>query len=254
MTTAIVIEDEKPACQYLLNRLKVIAPDIEVKATLSDIQQSIDYLSKNADSVDIVFSDVQLPDGLSFTIFNQLHTDLPVIFITGYDRFMMNAFDCNGIDYLLKPVNDEDLLRSIEKYRKLEKHFTSGKQQIKSLLQYINAKKKTRLIVKRGHEHIFLLMDDVVLFYTENKVVFVIDKNGKKYLTDKNLCDLEHELDTETFFRANRQYIINVNYIRSFKTYERVKLQLDLNVSNLNHCVIISQETAPLFKKWIYQA
>src|SRR5688500_5786607 len=105
MTTAIVIEDEKPACQYLVNRLKEIAPEIEVKATLSDIHQSIDYLSKNADSIDIIFSDVQLPDGLSFTIFNQLHIDLPVIFITGYDRFMMNAFDCNGIDYLLKPVN-----------------------------------------------------------------------------------------------------------------------------------------------------
>src|SRR4051794_33719269 len=131
MTTAIVIEDEKPASQYLIDKLKEIAPDIEVKATLSNVKQSIDYLSKHAATTDIVFSDVQLEDGLSFSIFNQLHVDIPVIFITGYDKFMLNAFESNGIDYLLKPVNDEDLLKAIEKYKKLEKHFTAGQQQIK---------------------------------------------------------------------------------------------------------------------------
>jgi DNA-binding LytR/AlgR family response regulator len=96
-------------------------------------------------------------------------------------------------------------------------------------------------------------MEDIVLFYTENKIVYTVDQGGKKYLVDKNLSDLEATLDTSVFFRANRQYIVNINYVRGYKTYERVKLQLDLLVS-LNHCIVISQETAPLFKKWIYSA
>lgn len=254
MTRAIVIEDEKLASNYLVNRLHQLAPDVKVMATLTNVAQSVEYLSTNATTTDIVFSDVQLPDGLSFSIFNKLHVDLPVIFITGYDSFMMNAFHCNGIDYLLKPVNDEDLVKAIEKYKKLEKHFLSTGHQMDNLLQFLKQKKKTRLVARRGAEHVFLLLDDVVLFYTENKIVFVLDKEGRKYMLDKNLSDLEEELDRETFFRANRQYILNINYVRSYKTYERVKLQVDLNIPIQNHSIIISQETAPLFKKWVYEA
>jgi len=254
MTNAIVIEDERLASHYLISRLKELAPDIHVAATLTNVAQSIDYLTHNADQTDLIFSDVQLADGLSFSIFNNVHVDLPVIFITGYDTFMMNAFHCNGIDYLLKPVSDEDLVQAIDKYKKLEKHFHSSHHQMESLLQLFKQKKKSRLVVKRGAEHVFLLLDDVVLFYTENKIVFVLDKEGKKYLVDKNLSDLEEELDKDLFFRANRQYIVNINYVRSYKTYERVKLQLDLNITLPNHSIIISQETAPLFKKWIFEA
>lgn len=254
MTNAIVIEDEKLASSYLINRLTELAPEIQVVATLTNVADSLDYLSKKADQTDLVFSDVQLADGLSFSIFNKLHVDLPVVFITGYDTFMMNAFHCNGIDYLLKPVSDEDLLQAVEKYRKLEKHFHSSTHQMDNLLQLFKQKKKTRLVAKKGAEHVFLLLEDVVLFYTEHKVVFVIDRQGRKYLLDKNLSDLEEELDKDLFFRANRQYIININYVRSYKTYDRVKLQLDLNIPIPNHSIIISQETAPLFKKWIFEA
>ena len=253
MTKAIVIEDEKLASQYLISKLKELAPDIEVETTLTNIASSIDYLSKGTDA-GVIFSDVQLADGLSFSIFKKVSINMPVIFITAYDKFMVNAFDNNGIDYLLKPVCDEDLLKAINKYRKFEAHFSTGNHQLlDAVLQQVHAKKQTRIIVKRGQEHLFLLMEDVVLFYTENKIVYIIDKNGKKFLVDKNLSDLEEELDPSTFFRANRQYIVNINFVKGYKTYERVKLQLELHV-NLNHCIVISQETAPLFKKWIYNA
>jgi DNA-binding LytR/AlgR family response regulator len=111
-----------------------------------------------------------------------------------------------------------------------------------------------RLLVKKGLENISLLLEDVVLFFTENKIVYVIDKTGRKYLIDKNLSDLEVELDNKTFFRVNRQYIININYIRSFKAYERVKLQIELTVTDLNYFIVVSQETAPLFRKWISES
>jgi len=119
---------------------------------------------------------------------------------------------------------------------------------------YSIKKRKTRLLVQKGLENILLKLEDIVLFYTENKVVYVIDRFEKKYLTDSNLLELEEELDSLIFFRANRQYIININFIRSFRAYEKVKIKVDLSLSELNHCIIVSQETAPHFRKWIYEA
>jgi len=253
MKTAIVIEDEKAVAQNLIATLKEVAPDTQIKATLSSVRESIDYLSQPNNKADIIFCDVQLTDGLSFSIFNEVHIDAPIIFITGYDKFMLNAFEYNSIDYLLKPVCREDLQKALEKYKRLEQHFTNTSL-LNNFLQHFDHQKKMRLLVKKGLENISLLLEDVVLFFTENKIVYVIDKTGRKYLIDKNLSDLEMELDNKTFFRVNRQYIININFIRSFKAYERVKLQIELTLTDLNYFIVVSQETAPLFRKWISES
>lgn len=115
-------------------------------------------------------------------------------------------------------------------------------------------KKKTRILVQKGLENIVLKLDDIVLFYTENKIVYVVDRFEKKYLTDSHLLELEESLDSAIFFRANRQYIININFIKSFRAYEKVKIKIDLHLCELSHCVIVSQETAPRFRKWIHEA
>jgi len=117
-------------------------------------------------------------------------------------------------------------------------------------------KKRTRLIVKKGIENIFMLLDNIVLFYTENKIVYVIDQSGKKYIVEGTLSSLEDELDNNIFFRANRQYIVNISYVKSFRTYERVKLRVEMHPFGPDdqHFIIISQETAPAFRKWIYAA
>ncbi len=252
MLNAIIIEDERPALDNLLGMLSTIADDIQVTATLSSVRESIEYLSQQP-AADIIFSDVQLGDGLSFEIFNQSNIRVPVIFITGYDEFMLNAFEYNGIDYLLKPIDKESLRKALVKYRMLEKHF-SDHHSLNGLLQYLGNHKKKRLIVKKGLENISLRLDDVVLFYTENKIVYVIDRWGKKYLAENNLSELEVDLDDNTFFRANRQYIININFVRGFKAYEKVKLQVDLTLPELNHCIIVSQEMAPQFREWMHNA
>lgn len=252
MLNAIIIEDERPALENLVQMIHTIADDVQVIATLHTVKESIEYLSANPPA-DLIFSDVQLGDGLSFEIFNQSGNRIPVIFITGYDEFMLNAFEYNGIDYLLKPVDMEGLRKALAKYRMLEKHFASH-HSLNNLLQYIGNHKKKRLVVKKGMENISLRLEDVVLFYTENKVVYVIDRSGKKYLADKNLAELEVSLDENIFFRANRQYIININFIKGFKSYEKVKLQVDLTLPELNHCIIVSQETAPQFREWMYNA
>ena len=113
---------------------------------------------------------------------------------------------------------------------------------------------RNRVIVRKGNEHLSLLLNDVALFYSENKIAFLIDKDGREYMTDRNLTDLENKLDPSIFFRASRQHIVNINFIKSFKTYERSKIWVNLTIANEEHKIIISQETAPYFRRWIYEA
>ena len=252
MLNTVIIEDEKTARQSLINSLLSIDANINVIAQLSSVKESIDFFSTGSQA-DLIFCDVQLEDGLSFEIFSKIEIRTPVIFITGYDQFVMNAFEYNGIDYLLKPVSEHELQKAIIKYRKLEKHF-SNHASLNNLVQYVASRKKTRLIVKKGMENISLRLEDIVLFFTENKIVYVVDQWAKKYLVDRNLGELEEDLDAAIFFRANRQYIVNINYIKGFKPYEKVKLQVDLTIPDLNYSIIISQETAPAFRKWMQEA
>ena len=114
--------------------------------------------------------------------------------------------------------------------------------------------KRARLIVKKGIENISLPLEEIVLIYTQDKIVYVIYRSSKKYISDKTLSELEEELDNRIFFRANRQYIVSINYIRSFKSFEKVKLLLGLVIPEINHSIIISQETAPVFKQWMRDA
>lgn len=255
MLNAIIIEDEKPALANLVQVLKEIAPQICIQSTISSVKEGLEYLSIPR-KADIIFSDVQLSDGLSFDIFNETGADIPVIFITGYDAFMMNAFEYNGIDYLLKPVDKEELRKAIRKYQKLEQHFAGHSPAVMSKMtkEFDNSRRRSRIIVRRGTDNISLKLEDVVLFYSENKVVYIYDKAGKKYMGDKTLTELENELLPEQFFRANRQYIVNIDYISGFRAYERVRLQVNIDLPQTNHTVIVSQETAPSFRKWMNDA
>jgi DNA-binding LytR/AlgR family response regulator len=255
MLNAIIIEDERLAMEALVNTLSKVSMKVNVKARLTSVKQSIEYLAGNPEA-DIIFSDVQLPDGLSFDIFSRSLVQIPVIFITGYDDYMMMAFDNNGIDYLLKPVATPELEKALLKYHKLREHFLHKNPQlpVEKLMTFINQRKKSRLLVKKGLENIALKFEDIVLIYTQDKLVYVIDNFSKKYFCDKTLGELETELDSSIFFRVNRQYIVNINYVKSFKSFEKVKLLIDLSIPEINHSIVISQETAPAFRKWMHDA
>ena len=247
MIKTVIIEDEKKIAEEFKTLLLRASTETEVLASFSTVRESVEYLSANQPP-DLIFSDVQLSDGLSFDIFNQVDIKSPVVFVTGYDKFMLNAFEHNGIDYLLKPVDERDLGKTLAKYKTLENHFTQHSF-IRSFLQ----KPKTRLLVRKGIESIPLALQDVVIIYTENKLVYVVDKDGKKYIADKHLGELELELDNSVFFRVNRQYIINIGFVKSFRTFEKVKLQVDLTMPDLHHHIVVSQEMAPCFRRWISQ-
>jgi len=245
----IIIEDEKPAAEKLQKAIRQASGNIVIQALLPTVQAATSWLQQYPHP-DLIFMDIELSDGLSFSILEKTSVSCPVIFITAFDEYWQEAFEHNGIDYLLKPVDEKDLKKALTRYKTLEKHFLKHHSFIKAFTR----KTKTRLIVKKGMENISLRLDDVVLFYTENKIVYVLDRWGKKYLADKNLAELEDELDEATFFRANRQYIVNINFIRGFKSYEKVKLILDLTLPDINHCIIISQEMAPQFREWMHNA
>jgi len=246
MIKTLIIEVEKLIAEEFKRMLLKTSADTEVLGSFSTVKESVEYLSLN-DAPDLIFSDVQLPDGLSFDIFNQVSVNSPVVFVTAYDHFMLNAFEHYGIDYLLKPVDERDIEKTLSKYKTLKNHFASQHSFVQSFLK----KYKTRMLVRKGIENIALRTNDIVILYTENKLVYVIDREGKKYIADKHLGELDQELDHSIFFRVNRQYIINIGFVKSYKAYEKVKLLVDLTMPDLHHQIIVSQEMAPCFRKWI---
>ncbi len=250
MINVVIIEDEIPSLNRLLRLLNEVSDDIKTVATLSSVEEGIIFFRENVSS-DLILSDIQLCDGLSFEIFSSCTIHTPVVFFTGFDRYMHDAFTHNGIDYLLKPIEKDSLKRTIKKYINFQAHFTADKTTYQNLSQIACSHLRTRLQVKKGIDHISLKLDDVVLLYTSNRIVYVIDKDHKKYVCDKILSDLEHELPKQQFFRANRQYIVNVDFIKGYKPYEKVKLLIDVNINLSDHLIIVSQENASTFKTWI---
>jgi DNA-binding LytR/AlgR family response regulator len=186
MLNVVIIEDEQPAINKLKDIFLELVPDINFAGVITSVEEGIAYFSQSPKQ-DLIFCDIQLTDGLSFEIFNSCQVDAPLIFTTAYDEFIMKAFEYNSIDYLLKPVNVHDVSKAIQKYRLLQQHFNQTSAKLTSLLEYLGVPRKSRIIVKKGLENIALRLEEIVLFYTENKVVYLVDKHRCKYIYDRNL-------------------------------------------------------------------
>ena len=244
----IIIEDELLAQSKLELMLRSIDPTLEIVAKLGSVQESKEYLSKNIPP-DIAFVDIQLSDDHSFEIFRKYPAEFPVIFTTAYDKYLLESFEHNAIDYLLKPITEDKLRRSIAKVKKLESHFIQGN--LKRLME-TSPKVKERIVARKGTEFVAITWNEIAYFFTEHKFVFVRDFTGRQYILDKTLSGLEEELDPRTFFRLNRKYLTNVSAIEKFKS-ENGKIRVHLKPA-VNEDVFISKETAPLFRNWIGSA
>ncbi|HKP31602.1 MAG TPA: LytTR family DNA-binding domain-containing protein [Chitinophagaceae bacterium] len=245
----LIIEDEKPAYESLLTELKTIEENIKVVAAFGCVKDTVQWLNENP-SPDLIFMDVQLSDGPSFNIFKSTSVTCPVIFTTAYDKYLTQAFEHNSIDYILKPIDHEKLKGAMKKYKGLQQHFIGN---YSTLFNQINSqdKKKTRIIVKRGVEFQAIRTEDIVYFFTEHKLVFLVDKDNRKYMAEaNNLAELEVELDNNQFYRANRKFIVNANFIKRFKPLERSKISVEM-ILPLDEEIIVSQENSGAFKKWI---
>jgi DNA-binding LytR/AlgR family response regulator len=244
-----IIEDETPALENLKMCIADIGNNVEIVGTAGSVAQSLNWLRNNP-MPDLILMDIQLSDGLSFHILKEDNVKCPVIFITAYDKYMLDAFEYNSIDYLLKPVEPNKLINALHKYQNLQQHFINNYSSIVEYLQSTK-KSKSRIIVKKGTEFLSLKLDDVVYFFTEHKLVFAVDKDNRKFLCETNsLADVEETLDERAFFRANRKYIVNANYITKFKSIDKSKISVELQLL-LNEEIIVSQENAAAFKKWM---
>jgi len=256
----LIVEDEQPAFGNLAEELHVIDEKIDVVAGCGSVEETIRWLNDNPQP-DLILMDVQLSDGLSFSIFKTCKITCPVIFTTAYNKYLTEAFQFSSIDYLLKPISQDRLSNAIQKYKTLRNHFVGSYDPSDSsspyphnpLPEFIGRhdRKRSRILVRKGAEFQTVRIEDAGYFFTEHKLIFLVDKENRKYMAEKsNLSELEEELDKNLFYRANRKYIINANYIKRFKPLEKSKISVELTLP-VNEEIIISQENSASFKKWI---
>jgi DNA-binding LytR/AlgR family response regulator len=252
MLSVVMVEDEQPAIENMLYELNSTGIRYKVSGILKSVKESVSWFNQNDSEIDLIFMDIQLADGISFNIFKEVNINIPVIFTTGYDEYLQTSLEYNGIDYLLKPISQEKLKRSLNKFNNLRNHFTLNYGQLlNSSPDGQDPAIKERIIVKKGIEFQSIRAEDVAYFYTEYKLVFLVDREGKKYMAHaSNLADLMAQLNKRMFYRANRKYIININFMRKYRPFDKVKVEVELSVP-CNESIIISQENASGFKNWI---
>jgi DNA-binding LytR/AlgR family response regulator len=242
---AIIIEDELLAQAKLETMLRMIDPSIQIEAKLGSVKASVEWLAKNT-SPDVAFVDIQLSDDHSFEIFRSVNVQFPVIFTTAFDKYLLESFEFNSIDYLLKPITEEKLRRSLQKMKNFEHHFQSN---LLHLIQDSKQNSQTRIVVKKGTEFIAINIEDIAYFFTDHRIVFLRDFHGKQFIADKNLTEIEMLVKGHKFFRINRKYIANIKAIEKFKP-DNGKIKVSLT-PEMKEEIFVSKETAPDFRKWI---
>ncbi|SHI63234.1 LytR/AlgR family response regulator transcription factor [Aquimarina spongiae] len=247
----IIIEDEKPAARRLNRMLSDL--DIEVHTMLHSVNESIEWFSNN-EHPDLIFLDIQLSDGLSFEIFDTVTIKSAIIFTTAYDEYALKAFKLNSIDYLLKPIDDDELEAAVTKY----KEQIPAKQQIqvdfddikKLLINPIDRQYKKRFTAKVGQHLKIFSVQDIECFYSENKGTYLHTTDNRNYLIDTTLESLEEELNPQQFFRVSRKFYVNINAIKDIISYTNSRLQVKLNHFNEQE-IIVSRERVKDFKLWL---
>jgi two-component system, LytTR family, response regulator LytT len=247
----IIIEDEKPSARRLQRMLEKL--EIQSKTMLHSVEESLEWFQNNQHP-DLIFLDIQLSDGLSFEIFETIDIKSAVIFTTAYDEYALQAFKLNSIDYLLKPIDEDDLAKAVKKYQERipqKQTVNIDFNDIKKLLvNPIDREYKKRFSVKVG-QHIKLInIDDIECFYSENKGTYLHTNDGRDYLLDITLELLENELEPRTFFRINRKFFVNIHAIKDMVSYTNSRLQIKLKTYNAEE-VIVARERVKDFKDWL---
>ncbi|MBC9798172.1 LytR/AlgR family response regulator transcription factor [Sinomicrobium weinanense] len=246
----IIIEDEKPAARRLQRMIEKLG--VSVSFMLHSVEEAVEWFRSN-EHPDLIFLDIQLSDGLSFEIFDAVEVKSAVIFTTAYDEYALRAFKLNSIDYLLKPIDDEELQEALEKYRNriparsIQLDFEEVK---KMLVNPLDRQYKKRFTVKIGQHLKMITTEDIECFYSENKGTYIHTSNGRNYLLDTTLDALEDELSPDTFYRVSRKFFVNVKAIRDIIAYTNARLKLRLHKYSEQE-IIVSRERVKGFKDWL---
>lgn len=252
---AVIIEDEDIIAELLESKIKKLAPDVEVIQRLGSLKTARRWLGENAEP-DLLFMDIQLSDGVSFDIFQHFELKCPVIFTTAYDEYAIRAFKVNGVDYLLKPVKDAELVTAIDKCRKLIGSADKPPADIAELIRSFaqpgaKTRYKEKFIVNIRNQWMPVNTSDIACFSKE-VLNYIYLFNGEKYMVDYvTLEEVEELLDPRQFYRANRQFIINIDAIQTVKPLEHSKLIIKLKEPNHKMEIDMSRLKSPEFKKWM---
>lgn len=247
----LIIEDEKPSARYLQRMLE--KQNLLVAQVLHSVQDSILWFQNNPHP-DLIFLDIQLGDGLSFEIFESVEVKSSIIFTTAFDEYALQAFKLNSIDYLLKPIDKNELEIAVNKYRSFKlppKNINFDFEDIKRLLgNPVGREYKKRFTTKIGQHIKMISIDDIECFYSENKGTYAHTTDGRDYLLETTLEQLENELSPESFFRINRKFYINIEAIKDIISYTNSRLQLKLS-SYKEEEIIVAREKVRDFKTWL---
>jgi DNA-binding LytR/AlgR family response regulator len=248
----LIIEDEPLAAERLASLVVTLQSGIEISTTLDSVKRSVEWLSKNTD-VDLIFMDIQLADGLSFEIFEKVEVKAPVIFTTAYNEYALKAFKVNSIDYILKPVDKDELAAAFKKYQNLTGQNTEPAKMMASIdfaMQMLTKKYKERFVIKVGEHLKSVEVKEILFFFSLEKTTFAQTKDGRKHILDFTLDQLEGLLNPEEFFKINRKYIVSVASIQDMISHTNSRLKLLLKTSD-DTDVIVARERVQEFKDWL---
>lgn len=254
MINVLIIEDEEPAAKRLGKMLQQADSAINLQTVLTSVNEAVEWF-KNNNEPDLLVTDINLADGLCFEIFKQVKVSCPVIFTTAFDQYAIDAFKLNSIDYLLKPVKQDELDKAITKFKTFfNKQDTHAAQpDISKLLQYFSGHRdqyKERFVVKYGEHLKAIDTNDVAYFFTKDKVSILATHDGKNFAVDYNMEKLEELLNPKQFFRINRQFIINLKAITEMVSYSKSRVKIKLKpATDLD--TIVSAERSADFKNWL---
>lgn len=248
----VIIEDEELTACDLSETILKIEPKTQIVAVLKSVKEAIAFFSKNEDPADLIFSDIQLGDGLSFGIFNRITSTAPVIFCTAYDEYALQAFRTNSINYLLKPFSQKSVSEALDKYKALQNNFLKTKLNYETLTELL-AKDKDRkpgsLLVYHKDRILPVKLDQIAVFYIENELTHLLTLNSILYTINKPLEELE-KLTYGQFYRANRQILVNRDAIKEVSQYFARKLSVSL-VIPFKQKIIVSKEKGTDFLNWL---
>ena len=249
----LIVEDEKLAADRLTTLVQRLDNAAQVIATAASVAKAVELLRLKP-QLDLIFMDIQLADGLSFEVFEQVQVDVPVIFTTAYDAYAIKAFKVNSIDYLLKPIDEEELQAALTKFRKLSSHAASPQVgALEQAMQLINGGKsyKSRFVIKVG-EHLHTIpVEEVACFYSYEKATFLQTTIGKRYAIDYTLEQVEGLVDPDCFFRVNRGYLVSFKALKDIIAWSNSRLKLELHHPTPAGDVVVSREKVQDFKAWL---
>ena len=248
----LILEDEHLVAESLIKLVKQLEPGADISGPVASVKEAKDELS--ATSPDLIISDIQLADGIALDLFTESNIKCPVIFTTAFNEYAIRAFKVNSVDYLLKPVDKKELKSALDKFHLLQSKFSNDVylQQIGELFNnFKNGKKYKDRITAHLVRNIVLINAGDVACFSKDEVIYLVHKDGKKYITDyRSLDEIEELLDPVQFFRANRQFIIDLSYIETMRSDESGKVIVRLKLGGFPE-IIVSKEKAAAFRKWV---